>query len=112
MSTNSLLKGTLQTILLKLLADRKRMYGYEISQQVKEITEGGIVLTEAALYSALHKLEADGLLNTTTEMAGNRLRKYYRLTETGEKQAVSKVAEAKEFVHQLQLLLNLKPDLL
>lgn len=111
MSTNSLLKGTLQTIILKLLEDRKRMYGYEISQKVKAVTSGGIELTEAALYAALHKLEAAGLLETTTEMAGNRVRKYYSLTEAGGKEVMSKVEEAKVFINQLQLLLNIKPEL-
>ncbi|OKS85822.1 PadR family transcriptional regulator [Mucilaginibacter polytrichastri] len=110
MGNNALLKGTLQTIILKLLEDRHRMYGYEISQKVKEITSGGIVLTEAALYAALHKLEAEGMLETTTETSGNRLRKYYSLTEEGGKEAVSKVQEAKVFIEQLHLLLNLKPD--
>jgi PadR family transcriptional regulator PadR len=36
------------------------MYGYEITQKVKEVSEGGIMLTEGALYPALHKLEAEG----------------------------------------------------
>lgn len=112
MITNTLLKGTLQTIILKLLVDGKRMYGYEISQKVKAVTAGGIELTEAALYAALHKLEAIGMLETTTEMAGNRVRKYYSLTEAGGKEVVSKLEEAKEFINQLQLLLNLKPVLL
>ncbi len=111
MSYNPLLKGTLQTIIMKLLEDRDRMYGYEISQKVKEVTAGGIVLTEAALYAALHKLEADGLLETSTETAGNRMRKYYSLTEEGGKEAVSKIEEAKVFMRQLHLLLNLNPDL-
>lgn len=112
MSNNPLIKGTLQTIILKLLANSDRMYGYEISQRVKEVTAGGILLTEAALYAALHKLEADGLLETTSETVGNRVRKYYKLTEDGGKEAVSKVQEARLFVEQLNLLLNLKPDLL
>jgi DNA-binding PadR family transcriptional regulator len=40
MSTNPLLKGTLQTIILKLLEDNAEMYGYEITQKVKEISAG------------------------------------------------------------------------
>ena len=58
MSTNPLLKGSLQTIILKLLEDNDQMYGYEITQKVKEVSEGEIMLTEGALYPALHKLEA------------------------------------------------------
>src|SRR5471030_312817 len=100
MSTNSMLKGTLQTIILKLLEDNEQMYGYEITQKVKEITAGEIKLTEGALYPALHKLEADGLLETSTEIVDNRVRKYYRLTEQGGKQVTHKLNEAQAFIEQ------------
>jgi PadR family transcriptional regulator PadR len=36
--SSELIKGTLKTIILKLLKDNKRMYGYEITQRVKELT--------------------------------------------------------------------------
>lgn len=112
MNANPLLKGTLQTIILKLLEDNERMYGYEITQKVKEVTNGEIVLTQGALYPALHKLEADGLLETYTKIVDNRVRKYYRLTELGEKDVVDKIKEARIFINQLQSILNLKPNLL
>jgi PadR family transcriptional regulator PadR len=111
MSSNPMLKGTLQTIILKLLEDNSQMYGYEITQKVKEITTGDVVLTEGALYPALHKLEAEGLLETFTEIVDNRVRKYYRLTEQGGKEVTEKLNEAQVFIDQLQLLLNLKPSL-
>ena len=110
MSTSPLLKGTLQTIILKLLADNQQMYGYEITQKVKELTAGEMKLTEGALYPALHKLEADGLLETFNEIVDNRVRKYYRLTEQGGQQVSTKLQEAQNFISQLQTLLNLKPQ--
>ena len=91
MNGNPLLKGTLQTIILKLLEDNDRMYGYEITQKVKEVTKGEIILTQGALYPALHKLEADGLLETYTEVVDNRVRKDYKLTEQGDKDVVDKI---------------------
>ena len=111
MSNNELFKGTLQTIILKLLSENERMYGYEITQKVKQITSGGLLLKEGALYPALHKLEAEGLLDTATEVVDNRLRKYYSLSKNGEKEVVNKLKEAKDFISQLQLLLNLKPSI-
>ena len=110
MSTSPLLKGTLQTIILKLLEDNEQMYGYEITQKVKELTAGEIKLTEGALYPALHKLEAEGLLETFNEVVDNRVRKYYRLTTQGGEQVGSKLQEAQAFIDQLQLILNLKPQ--
>lgn len=87
------------------------MYGYEITQKVKGTTSGEIMLTEGALYPALHKLESDGLLVTHTEIVDNRVRKYYALTEKGGKEVTSKIEEAQNFIEQLNLLLNLKPGL-
>lgn len=108
---NELFKGTLQTIILNLLAENERMYGYEMTQKVKLITQGELLLKEGALYPALHKLEADGLLETSTEIVENRLRKYYSLSKNGEKEVINKLQEAKDFIAQLQLLLNIKPAL-
>ena len=109
-TNNELFKGTLQTIILNLLSEHGRMYGYEITQKVKIITQGELLLKEGALYPALHKLEAEGLLQTTTEVVDNRVRKYYALSEDGDKEVVNKLQEAKDFIAQLQLLLNLKPN--
>ena len=109
MNANPLIKGTLQTIILKLLQDKERMYGYEITQKVKEVSQGNIILTEGALYPALHKLEAEGLLETTTEIVDGRARKYYSLTKQGSKEVIDKTSEAQAFIESLQLLLNLKP---
>lgn len=107
---NELFKGTLQTIILNLLSENDRMYGYEITQKVKAITQGQLLIKEGALYPALHKLEAEGLLETTTEIVDNRVRKYYSLSQNGEKEVVNKLQEAKDFIQNLQLLLNLKPS--
>lgn len=111
MNANPLLKGTLQTIILKLLEDNERMYGYEITQKVKALTNGEMTLTQGALYPALHKLEAEGLLETETKIVDNRVRKYYRLTANGENDVKDRVKEAQDFIVQLQTILNLKPKL-
>jgi PadR family transcriptional regulator PadR len=110
MSTNNpLFKGSLTTIILKLLSEGERMYGYEITRRVKDLSAGALQLTEGALYPALHRLEADGLVEVSLEYVGNRQRKYYRLTSHGKKETREKLAEVQEFIGQLQLLLNLHP---
>lgn len=110
-TSSSMLKGSLQTILLKLLNENGKMYGYEITQRVSDITRGDIKLTEGAIYPSLHKLVADGFLQTETEIYDNRLRKYYALTAAGEKELADKMKDAESFIGNLQLLLNLKPNL-
>ena len=82
------------------------MYGYEITQYVKEKTLGEIQLTEGALYPTLHKLEAEGFLTTEKVSIGKRVRKYYSLTETGDKQANDKVVEFRKFSETMNDLLN------
>jgi DNA-binding PadR family transcriptional regulator len=106
MSKNHLYKGTLSAVLLTLLAENGRMYGYELAKKALEATNGDLDITEGALYPALHKLEAEGLLQTETESVGNRARKYYRLTETGGKEARDRIAELAEYAANLQLFLN------
>jgi len=105
MYSKELLKGTLQTIILKLLTEQERMYGYEITQKVKELTSNQIQLTEGALYPTLHKLEAKGLLSTEIEMIGKRKRKYYRLTPAGQTETTHKLSEFQEFMSVMQHLL-------
>ncbi|MCX2483501.1 PadR family transcriptional regulator [Pedobacter sp. MR2016-24] len=110
-TTNGMLKGSLQTIILKLLQENEKMYGYEITQKVKEITNGEIKLTEGSMYPSLHKMEAEGMLSTSTELVDNRVRKYYSLTKEGQKEVETKLQEAKSFIGNLELLLNLKTKL-
>ena len=109
MHSKELLKGTLKTIILKLLAEHDKMYGYEITQKVKELTLGNIILTEGALYPTLHKLESEGLLTTEKVTVGKRVRKYYSLTPTGVTESVSKVEEFHAFVTTMQMVLGIKP---
>lgn len=109
--SSELIKGTLKTIVLKLLADNKKMYGYEITQTVKELTKDRIQLTEGALYPTLHALESDGLLTTETEYIGKRVRKYYSLSPKGKSKAKERVNEFTEFVETMQSLLDIKPKL-
>ena len=108
MYSKELLKGTIEIIILKLLSDGKEMYGYEITQQVKEITAGKIVISEGALYSALHKLEATGVLSTETVMMGKRPRKYYNLTKSGKLVASEKIAELSAFLRSMGDVMDLK----
>lgn len=109
MHSSELLKGTLQTIILKTLSDHGQMYGYEITQRVKELSAGTIQLTEGALYPTLHKMEADGLLATKTVLIGKRVRKYYSLTDHGSVSVRQKVDEFTAFVKTMTSVLNLQP---
>lgn len=103
-----LYKGSLNTIIMRLLENHGRMYGYEITQKVKEITEGEMNLTEGSLYPALHKMESEGFLEVEMERVDGRIRKYYKLTESGVKETSNKLEELENFVRNMQQIMNLK----
>lgn len=105
--SSELIKGTLKTIVLKLLADNKRMYGYEITQRVKQLTADRIQITEGALYPTLHALESEGLVVTDTEYIGKRVRKYYSLSKAGKTKTAEKVSEFADFINTMSFLLDL-----
>lgn len=103
---NKIIKGSLTTIILKLLEDNSRMYGYEMTRAVKERSQDKMLITEAALYPALHKLVEEGLLSTHTEMVDGRMRKYYSLTKKGKKETDAKVEALTAAIESLQNILN------
>ncbi len=108
--SSELIKGTLRTIVLKLLADNKKMYGYEITQKVKELTKDKIQITEGALYPTLHALEAEELVTVESEFIGKRVRKYYKLSSAGKLKTKEKVSELADFMNTMKFLLDIKPS--
>jgi DNA-binding PadR family transcriptional regulator len=112
MISSELLKGSLKTIVLKLLEENGRMYGYEITRKVEEITRGKIMLTYGALYPVLHKLESEGVLQVESENYNNRMRIYYSLTPKGHSVVKEKVRELAEFISTLGIILDPKQGLM
>ena len=104
---NALYKGTLQNIILKLLAKEVKMYGYQLTQRAKELTAGELEMTEGALYPLLHKLESDDIIYSQMQNVNGRDRKYYLLTEKGKRQQISQEEEMKSYLFNLQTIFNI-----
>jgi len=111
MISNELLKGSLKTIVLKLLKEEGPMHGYALTQKVEEMTRGKIKLTYGALYPILHKLESEKILDTASEIRNNRIRVYYALTPKGHSVVKEKIKELTEFIDSLQRIVEPKPGL-
>jgi DNA-binding PadR family transcriptional regulator len=111
MISGELLKGSLKTIVLKLLKEEGRMHGYAITRKVEEMTAGKIKLTYGALYPVLHKLENEGVLVTESENFNNRIRIYYQLTPKGHSVVAEKIKELNEFIESLQRIAEPKTGL-
>lgn len=79
-----ILKGSLEIILLSLLKN-KDMYGYEISKEIKNITENVLILGEGTLYPALKRLKEKSLIQDyfIETNSSKKKRKYYKITEAG-----------------------------
>jgi PadR family transcriptional regulator, regulatory protein PadR len=110
MIPRELLKGSLKSVVIKLLAENGRMYGYEITQKIEELSIGKIKLTYGALYPVLHKLESDGEVITESENVNNRIRIYYTLTKKGDSLASKRIEELTEFIETIGLILYPKPS--
>ena len=111
MNRSSLYKGCLEHFVLRLLANQRRMYGYELTQRVKELTKGDLVITEGALYPLLHRMEAERFLDSEVQTVDNRKRKYYFLTPRGKKTVPKAVTELRQFLDNIQSILKSKTTL-
>jgi PadR family transcriptional regulator PadR len=77
-------KGSAELLILSLLDPRPR-HGYEISKLIEQRSGGALRFQAASLYPLLYRLETRGLIQGRwIEKAGQRRRRYYRLTRQGE----------------------------
>ncbi len=111
MIPTELLKGSLKTIVLKILKEEGPLHGYAITQKVEELTGGKIKLTYGALYPVLHKLESENVLVTTSEIFNNRVRIQYKLTSKGHSVVEEKLKELTEFIESIQRIIEPRPGL-
>lgn len=101
-----LLRGYTDTILLRQLCHGDS-YGYRISKQVALISQGGLEMKEATLYTAFRRLEQGGLIRSYwgDENSGAR-RRYYAITEEGRARLKRDLEGWEETRHMLDRLLK------
>jgi PadR family transcriptional regulator, regulatory protein PadR len=76
-------KGSAELLILSLIERRPR-HGYEISKLIEQRSEGVLKFNVASFYPLLHRLEKRGFISGRwVEKAGQRRRRYYRLTAQG-----------------------------
>src|SRR6195256_6617695 len=85
MLDRELKKGSAELLILSLVEDRPR-HGYDIGQLIELRSRGALRFNVASLYPLLYRLEKRGWIRGRwVEKAGQRRRRYYRLTPSGEK---------------------------
>jgi PadR family transcriptional regulator, regulatory protein PadR len=103
-------RGTLDMILLKLLADRP-MYGYELGSTLANRGGKAFQIKEGTLYPVLYRLENDGLIDSQWETLERGVpRKYYHLTPVGKDQLEVLIDEWQEFFRSVNRLIETEED--
>ena len=96
-TTLTLLQGTADLLILRALQGGSA-HGYSISRFVRERTEGVLTIEDAALYQALHRLEARGWIEAEWGLSeNNRKAKYYALTHAGRQQVRNEIELWKKY---------------
>jgi transcriptional regulator len=93
-----ILQGTLDLLVLKALS-WDAMHGYNILDWLRRATQGELRLEDAALYPALHRMEARGLITSAWGLSeNNRRAKFYRLTAAGRRALQAEAASWQRYV--------------
>jgi len=91
--------GTLHLLILKTLARRGELHGYEIARTIQQNSEEVLQIEEGSLYPALQRMLVKGWVNAhwgaTPE---NRRARYYRLTAAGRKQLEIELSQFRRVV--------------
>ena len=97
-STRSLQKGSAEFLVLSIL-DGPDRHGYELAQIIETRSGGKLSFKAATLYPLLYKLEKQGwVAGRWVEKAGERRRRFYRLTPAGRQQLALRRDSWMEFV--------------
>src|SRR5262245_4501380 len=104
MATTDMQKGSAEMIVLALLECRSR-HGYELAKLIESQSESRLQFHVASLYPMLYRLERKGLVEGRwVEKAGERRRRYYRLTSAGRKELAAQRRSWREVMRALNRL--------
>src|SRR6185503_11620953 len=99
-------QGTLELLILRLLSSGS-LNGWDIMQRIELVSDDVLSVTAGALYPALHRLEARGLISAVWKPSeNNRRAKFYGLTPRGRKQLETQRKEWERFSDAVELILK------
>jgi PadR family transcriptional regulator, regulatory protein PadR len=94
-------KGSAELLILSLIEHRPR-HGYEISKLIEQRSDGALKFNVASFYPLLYRLEGRGFISGRwVEKAGQRRRRYYRLTAQGKTVLKEQRSSWAEFVNAI-----------
>jgi len=102
-------KGSADLFILALI-DEADHHGYEIGRQIELRSGGAVRFTMASLYATLYRLEERGLIKGRwVEKAGQRRRRYYRITDSGRAMLATQREDWARFIAALSQIAGVKP---
>ena len=108
MLDRELKKGSAELLILSLVESRAR-HGYEISKLIEARSDGVLSFNVASLYPLLYRLEKRGWIQGRwVEKAGQRRRRYYRLTAEGKKVLAAQRHSWQEFVEAINRITGIE----
>jgi transcriptional regulator len=100
---NELLPGTLDMMILRLLA-RGELHGWAITQRLEQLSQRALQVDEGSLYPSLYRMEDKGWIEAEwRQTENNRRAKYYTLTRAGRKQ----LEKEQELWERMSAIINL-----
>lgn len=105
--THDMIYGYTDSIILRFLSAGDN-YGYEINRSIAQKSKGRLALKEATLYTALRRLEKDGLITSywgTDDKSGGPRRRYYAITQAGRERLEQRLREWAEMRELMEMLL-------
>ncbi len=91
-----LLRGVVEPLMLSIISELPT-HGYHIAKEIERRSSGYFRLTASTVYSALRRLEEDGLVSSMWFDAASPRRRYYSLTEKGREVLALKLSEWERF---------------
>ena len=108
MLDRELKKGSAELLILSLVADQPR-HGYDIGTLIETRSRGTLKFNVASLYPLLYRLEKRGWIQGRwVEKAGQRRRRYYRLTAAGKKVLAAQRNSWREFVEAISRITGIE----
>ena len=102
-------RGSAEMLILALVEDRPR-HGYEIAKLIEQRSDGVLQFHVASLYPLLYRLEKRGLIaGRWVEKAGQRRRRFYKLTAAGQKILTEQRRTWKGFFAALDRVAGINP---
>jgi transcriptional regulator len=106
---NEVKRGSTEMLILALVEDRPR-HGYEIAKLIEERSDGVLQFHVASLYPLLYRMEKRGLIKGTwIEKAGQRRRRFYKLTANGKKVLTEQRQTWSDFFSALDRVAKITP---